>query len=68
MSKEGLDALRARVHEDAALARSLHGIEPELFVAEASRIAAESGIEVTPAELEDAVARGRQAWIMRWVL
>jgi hypothetical protein len=67
MSKEGLDALRARVHEDAALARRFRRIEPERFVAEAVRIAAESEIAITEAELEGAIADGRRAWTMRWI-
>ena len=68
MSEESLNALRARVYEDAALARRLRAIEPASFVAEVTRIAAESGIEVTSADLEDAVERGRQAWMLRWIL
>jgi hypothetical protein len=68
MSQEGLDALRARVHEDSAVAQRLRRTEPELFVAEAMRLAAESGLDVSEAELHAAIAHGRRAWSLRWVL
>jgi hypothetical protein len=67
VTEEGLDALRARVHQDGALARRLRAIEPEVFVAEAARLAAEAGIVVSAGELEDAIAHGHQAWALRWI-
>ncbi len=68
MAKEGLRALRTRVNEDPALARRLRLIDPERFATEVARIAAASGIEVTASELEEAIAHGRQAWALRWIL
>ena len=68
MANEELDQLRIRVHEDAALADRLHRIEPERFVDEVARVAAELGISVSGANVQQAIAHGRQAWIMRWIL
>jgi hypothetical protein len=68
VSKEGLDALRARVGEDAELARRLRRIEPAHFVDEARAIAAELGFDVKTADLDAAIAQGRQAWALRWIL
>ncbi len=67
MSRQGLDALRARVHADPALARRLRALEPERFQAEVLRLAAESGDDVTPADVSEALARARQAWMLRWI-
>jgi hypothetical protein len=68
MSHEGMNALRARVYGDAAVARRLRGIDPELFVSEVMRVAAESGADVSEAEVLAAVAHGRQEWSLRWIL
>lgn len=67
MSKEGLEALRARVGADAELARRLRRIEPARFVDEVTALAASLGIVVTRDELEAAIARGGQAWTLRWI-
>jgi hypothetical protein len=67
MSTDGLDALRARVHEDEELARRLRQIDPARFVNEVTALAASLGIAVTRAELDAAIARGRQAWALRWI-
>ena len=66
--EEGLDALRARVDEDVELARRLRRIAPERFVDEVCAVAAELGLEVTAAELDAAIAQGREAWALRWIL
>jgi len=67
MSAEGLDALRARVHADAELARRLRRIDPARFVDEVTALAASLGIAVTREELDSAIARERQAWALRWI-
>ncbi len=68
MSKDGLDALRARVHEDPGLAARLHRLEAERFPGEVVRLAAELGLDVSDSDVGQAVARGRQAWNLRWIL
>jgi len=67
MSKEGLDALRARVYDDVGLAQRLRRIEPEQFGSEVTRVAADCGLDVTAGEIEQAIAQGRQAWNLRWI-
>ncbi len=67
MSQQGLEALRARVHGDPELARSLHRLAPERFEAELLRLAAEGGDDVTPRDVGEARARARQDWMLRWV-
>jgi hypothetical protein len=67
MSNEGMEKLRARVHGDVELARRLRRIEPEKFEAEILRLAAEAGSDVTLDDLHAAAARGRHAWILRWI-
>ena len=67
MSQAGLDALRARVHADPELARSLRDLAPAHFEAELLRLAAELGDDVTRRDVGEAVAQARQAWMLRWV-
>ena len=67
MSKEGLEALRARVHADAELAQRLRRVEPERFKAEVLRLAAADGYDVTAADLDETIARERKAWMLRWI-
>ena len=67
MSREALDALRTRVHDAPVLARRLAGIAPERFTGELVRCAAELRLDVTPADVEDGIAAGRQVWLMRWL-
>ncbi|MDB5069959.1 MAG: hypothetical protein JWM87_1070 [Candidatus Eremiobacteraeota bacterium] len=67
MSTEGLEALRARVHADAELARRLRRVEPERFTDEVLELAAAAGYDVTAAELHETIARAREAWILRWI-
>ena len=67
MSREGLDALRARVSDDPELARRLHGLEPERFVGEVARLAAQMGFEVAEADVDAAIVQARSAWMLRWV-
>jgi hypothetical protein len=67
MAENGLDALRARVHGDAELARRLRAIDPARFADEVVAVAASVGIAVTRSELEAAVERGRGAWMLRWI-
>jgi len=68
MAKEGLDALRARVGEDAELARRLRRIAPERFVEDVCAVASEFGLDVSAAELNAAIAQGRETWALRWIL
>jgi hypothetical protein len=68
MAGEGLNALRARVDEDVELARRLRRIAPERFVDDVRALAAELGLDVPAAELEAAIAHGRQSWALRWIL
>lgn len=67
MSRQGLDALRARVHAEPELARRLRALEPERVDAELLRLAAERGDDVTRADLDAARALARQEWMLRWV-
>ena len=67
MSAEGLDALRARVSADPELARRLHGLEPERFTSEVSRVAAELGFDVAEADVDAAIVQARSARMLRWV-
>jgi Nif11 domain len=67
MSKQGLEALRARVNDDPELALRLHGVEPARFAAEVVHIADELGLEVAERDVDDAVARGRLSWTTRWL-
>jgi hypothetical protein len=67
MSEEGLDALRERVGDDVDLARRLRRIDPEHFVSEVLRVAAECGLDVAVDEIQRAIAQGRQAWNLRWI-
>jgi predicted ribosomally synthesized peptide with nif11-like leader len=66
MSREGIEAFRARVHQEPELARQLHAVEASRFTDEAVRIAGELGCAVTASDVEDAVARGRGDWTLRW--
>jgi hypothetical protein len=68
MAEDGLNALRARVGNDVELARRLQRIEPERFVDDVCVLAAELEFDVSAAELDAAIARGRQAWALRWIL
>ena len=66
-AKHDLDALRARVAADPELAGRLRAIDPEHFVAEATRIARELGYDVKESDLDEAIAGARRAWMMRWI-
>jgi hypothetical protein len=68
MSREGLDALRARVNEDAALALRLRATEPESAVAGVLRLAGEVGCDVTESDVRAAMAETNARWRMRWIL
>jgi hypothetical protein len=68
MSKEGLDALRAVVHQDPDLARRLHRIAPAQLVDEVVRLAAALGLGVDEADVHAAIMHGRQSWALRWIL
>jgi nitrogen fixation uncharacterized protein len=66
MSRQGLDALRARVSDDLDLAQRLRGLEPDRFTSEVARLAAELGFDVAEADLDAAIAQARAAWMLRW--
>ncbi|HTD35245.1 MAG TPA: hypothetical protein VK665_16385 [Candidatus Elarobacter sp.] len=68
MSRAGLDALRARVFDDPALALRLRDAEPSQFVSDVLRTAAELGCDVAESDLRAAIADAHQRWLMRWVL
>ena len=68
MSSQGLDALRARVYDDSALALRLRDAEPSQCMSDALRAAAELGYDVTEDELQAAIAESHRRWLMRWVL
>lgn len=67
MSADGLDALRRRVHGDSELALRLRGVAPELFVADALRLASENGDDVTAEDIAVAMSSAKRAWALRWV-
>ncbi|MDB5040943.1 MAG: hypothetical protein JWN27_1669 [Candidatus Eremiobacteraeota bacterium] len=64
---EGMNALRARVHADFALARRLARVEPQHFVSALVEAAGELDIDVTAEDVEAAVTRGRVEWLQRWL-
>ncbi len=64
---DGMNALRARVHADFALARRLARVEPERFASAIVEVAGELGIDVTAKDVEAAVMRGRGEWLQRWL-
>jgi hypothetical protein len=67
VSREGLDALRARVHADPELARRLYRVPDDRFADELSRIAAAAGCEVDAGDVRAALAQARTSWGLRWV-
>jgi len=67
MSREGFEALRARVWDDPALALELAGFPAERFAGELVRHARELGVEVEPADVAAALNTGRADWLMRWI-
>jgi hypothetical protein len=64
---DGMNALRARVHADFALARRLARVEPQHFVSALLETAAELGIDVTAQDVAASVTRGRGEWLQRWL-
>jgi hypothetical protein len=64
---DGMNALRARVHADFALAERLARVEPGRFTSALVEVAAELGIDVTAQDVEAAVTRGRGEWLQRWL-
>jgi hypothetical protein len=68
MSREGLDALRARVFGDPALASALRDAEPANFAAEVLRLASELGCDVSEDDVRSATARAKERWRLRWIL
>lgn len=68
MSREGLDALRRRVHEDPSLAVRLRALQPAQFDAAILRVAAELECEVAESDVRAAIAEAQQRWQLRWVL
>ena|GEM_PF-1584396 len=67
MSREGLRALRERVHGDPELAIRLRRVEPERFAADVLRLASENGYDVTGADIAGARTEAQRAWTLRWV-
>jgi hypothetical protein len=67
VSREGLEALRARVDDDPELALRLRRVEPERFAADVLRLASENGCDVTEADIAGAVTSAQRAWSLRWV-
>ena len=68
MSREGLDALRRRVHDDPNLAVRLRALQPKQFDAEILRVAAELGHDVAEVDVRAAIAEAHERWQLRWVL
>jgi predicted ribosomally synthesized peptide with nif11-like leader len=67
VSREGLEALRERVHGDSALALRLRRLDPERFAADVLRLASENGYDVTDADIAGARTEAERAWTLRWV-
>lgn len=68
MSREGLDALRRRVHDDLNLAVRLRALPPAEFDANVLRVAAELGYDLAESDLRTAIAEANQRWQLRWIL
>jgi hypothetical protein len=68
MSMEGLRALRARVAAEPDLALRLRCVSPERFVAQAASVAVTAGCDVNEEDLLAAIAQGRTAWLLRWIM
>jgi nitrogen fixation uncharacterized protein len=66
MSKQGLEALRTRVADDPALARTLRATEPAQVCDEVLRVAGELGLDVAASDLAAALADAQRAWTQRW--
>jgi hypothetical protein len=64
---DGMNALRARVHEDFVLAQRLARVGPERFASALIEAAGELGIDVSAQDVEAAVLRGRVEWMQRWL-
>jgi hypothetical protein len=64
---DGMNALRARVHADFALAQRLARTDPERFASALIAAAGELGITVKTEDVEAAVVRGRAEWMQRWL-
>ncbi len=67
MSREGFEALRARVWDDPSFAMELFGSPAERFAGELVRRARELGFDVEPADVAAALNAGRAEWLMRWI-
>ncbi|HEX9994319.1 MAG TPA: Nif11 family protein [Acidimicrobiales bacterium] len=68
MGGDGLERLTAAVLADPALQQRLLAVpERPAFVAEVVAVAAERGLDVTPADVEAALVAARRAWLERWV-
>ena len=67
MSADGLEALRAIVHADPALAAELAAMPVEDLEAELLHRAAELGLEVTRADLERCTSEAARDWTTRWL-
>ncbi len=67
MSAESLDALRARIHDDAALARQLAAVEDAHFTAAVLRLANDAALDVTADDVARAIETRRREWMLRWI-
>jgi hypothetical protein len=67
VASEALAELQRRVSGDPAFAQRLRALEPERFVAEVMRESARLGLDVSEDDLRGSIARGRHAWVMRWI-
>jgi ATP-dependent Clp protease ATP-binding subunit ClpA len=68
MSQLGFEEFKKHVLADDALQRRIRDIavRPE-FIQETLELAVEHGFEVDREDVEEALRRGNQAWIERWV-
>jgi len=67
VSREGLEALRARVYGDPELALRLRRVEAGGFSADVLRLASQHGLDVTDVDIADAIRSAQRAWTLRWV-
>lgn len=68
MSFDEFENFKRSVLADESLQRRIRNIEDRTaFVEAVVALAAEIGCEVTAHDVEEALRRGNQAWIERWV-
>ncbi len=67
MPSDALDALRAQVHADPHLARTLAMLRDGQLFDAVEQLARSAQLDVTRDDLDTAAARARAEWTLRWI-